>query len=41
MTKSLQCISNEVRKLPHYDGLNHVNLFLDEFEKEVPEEHQF
>lgn len=39
MTKSLQCISIEVRNIPHFDGLDDVNIFLDEFEKEVPKEH--
>jgi len=41
MTKSLWCVSTEVRKLSHYDGFADVDLFLDEFEREVPEEHQF
>ena len=41
MKKSLWCISTEVRKLLHYDGLNDVNLFLGEFEREVPEENHF
>ena len=41
MTKSLQCVSTEVRRFQHYDGLNDVELFLDEFEREVPEEHRF
>lgn len=41
MTKSLRCVSTEVRKIPHYDGLTDVDLFLDEFEREVPEEHRF
>ena len=41
MTKSLWCISIEVRKLPHYDGLTYVSLFLDEFEREVPKEKHF
>ena len=41
MTKSLQCLSTEVRNLPHYDGLNDVNIFLEEFEREVLEVHQF
>jgi len=40
MTKFLHCISMEVRYLPHYDNLNDVNLYLDEFEREVPNEHQ-
>jgi len=41
MTKSLQCVSMEVRNLPHYDDLDDVILFMDKFEMEVPEEHQF
>lgn len=41
MKKSLRCVSMKVRKLPHYYGLNYVNIFLDEFEREVPEEHYF
>lgn len=28
-------------KLPHYDRLTDVDLFLDEFEREAPEENQF
>lgn len=31
MTKSLRCVSNEVRNLPHYDVLNDVEFFLDEY----------
>jgi len=41
MTKLLRCVPNEVRNLLQYDGLTDVELFLDEFEKEVLEEHQF
>lgn len=41
LTKSLRYVSMEVRNLPHYDGLDDVNLFLDKFEREVPEEHWF
>jgi len=41
MTNSLRCVSTEVRNLLHYDGLTNVELFLDEFEREVLEEHQF
>ena len=41
MTKSLFYVSSEVRKLPHYDGLTDVDLFLDDFECEVPEDHRF
>lgn len=39
--KSLHCVLSEVRKLPHYDGLTNVDIFLDEFESEVPEDHCF
>jgi len=31
----------KLRNLPHYDGMNDVNLFLDKFEREVLEEHWF
>lgn len=31
LTKSLHCISIEVRNLPYYDGISDVNLFLDDF----------
>ena len=41
MTKSLGCVSTEVRNLLHYDGLIDVELFLDEFESELLEEHLF
>lgn len=41
MTKALGCVSSEVRKLPYYDGLTDVDVFLDEFEREVPENHHF
>lgn len=41
MTKPLRCVSTEVRKLPNYDGLTDLDLFLDEFEREVPQEHHF
>lgn len=34
---SLHCVSLEVRNLPIYDGLNGVDIFLDAFEREVPE----
>lgn len=37
MTWSLRCLSSEVRNLPTYDGLNVVDVFLDAFEREVPE----
>lgn len=41
MTKSLRCAFSEVGKLPYYDCLTNVNLFLDEIECEVPEDHCF
>ena len=31
MTKSLRCVSLEVRNLPYYDGLTDVDHFLDAF----------
>jgi len=31
MTASLRCVSWEVRDLPTYNGLNDVDVFLDEF----------
>jgi hypothetical protein len=37
MTTSLCFVSSEVRYFPTYDGLNDVDVFLDEFEREVPE----
>lgn len=36
MTKSLWCVLSKVGKLPYYDGLTNVDIFLDEFEHEVP-----
>lgn len=41
MMESLCCVSLEVRNLPYYDGLTDVDMFLDEFECEVPEDHHF
>lgn len=41
MMKLLHCVSWEVRKLPYYDGLTDVDLFLDKFECEVPKDHRF
>lgn len=41
MTKSMCCMSSEVRNLPHYDGLTDVEKFIDAFEQEVPEDHRF
>jgi len=41
MTNSLRFVSLGVRKLPYYDGLMDVDLFLDEFEHEIPKDNQF
>ena len=41
MIWSLRCVFSEVRNLPTYDGLNEVDIFLDEFEREVPKKHRF
>lgn len=41
MTKLLRYISPTVRNQHHYDGLTDVDLFLDTFEREVPENHRF
>jgi len=41
MTKSLHCVSSEVRKLPYYDCLTDVDMFLDAFEHEGHEDHRF
>lgn len=41
ITKSLRCVSLEVRSFPYYDGLTVVDKFLDAFEREVPEKHHF
>ena len=41
MMKALCYVSSEVRKLPYYDGLTDVDIFLDEFECEVIEDHCF
>ena len=40
-TKSLHCVSSEVRNLPHYDGLTDIDHFLDAFEREFLEKHRF
>ena len=37
MTRSLCCVSIEVRDLPTYDGLSEVDAFLDKFKSGVPE----
>ena len=41
MMKSLHCVSSEVRKLPYYDGLTDVDLFLDKFEHEILKDRRF
>lgn len=41
MTRSLHCISIEVRVLPTYDGLSEVYTFLDKFQREVSEKQHF
>jgi len=41
MTRSLHCVSSEVRNMPIYDGLNEVDIFLDAFEREVLEKQCF
>lgn len=41
MTKSLRCVSLEVRSFPYYDSLTDVENFLDAFEREVLEKHFF
>lgn len=41
MMKSLRCVSSNVRKLPYYDGFTDIDMFLDEFECEVPKDHCF
>ena len=37
----MQSISTKVHKLPYYDGLDDVNIFLDHFERDVLKEHRF
>lgn len=34
-------MSSEVRNLPTYDGMNDVDIFLDAFEREVPQKQRF
>ena len=41
MTRSLRCVSIEVRDLCNYVGLNEVDTFLDAFEREVSEKQRF
>jgi len=41
LTQSLHYLSLEVRNIPSYDGLNDADVFLDAFEREVPEKQFF
>jgi len=41
MTRSLRCVSIEVRDLPTYDVLSEVDTFLDKFEREVSKKQRF
>jgi len=41
MTQLLHHVSLEVIALSSYDGLNEVDVFLDAFEREVPEKQHF
>lgn len=41
MTKSLRCLSSEVRNITYYDGLIDIDKLLDAFKREVPEGHRF
>ena len=41
MTRSLFCMSTELRDLPTYDGLGEVDSFFDRFEREVLEKKCF
>ena len=41
MTRSLHCVSIEVRDLPTYDGLGEVDDFLEIFKREVSEKQCF
>ena len=41
MTWSLLYVLSEVRNIPTYDGFNEVDIFLDAFEREVPEKQCF
>ena len=41
MTRSLHCVSTEVRDLPTYDGLSEVDTFLNKFGREVSEKQRF
>lgn len=39
MTKSLRCVTSEVRFFPYYDGMTNIDKFMDAFEREVPKKH--
>lgn len=41
MTKSLHCVSSEVRNLPYYNRFNDIYKLLDASEREVPKKHRF
>ena len=41
MTKSLHCVSLEIRNMPYYYGLTDVDKFFDAFEREVIEKLHF
>ena len=41
MTWSLCCVLLEAQNLCIYDGLNEVDIFLDAFEREIPEKRRF
>lgn len=41
MTQSFCYVSSKVINLPIYDGLNDVDVFLDAFERKVPEKKHF
>lgn len=36
VTKSIQCMTSEVCNFPSYDSLGDVNIFLNEYEEQVP-----
>ena len=37
MSKLVCCMTYEVHNLPSYDALGDVNIFLDDYEEQVPE----
>lgn len=41
MSRSLRCMTTEVRELPTYDELIAVDEFLSKFESAVPEQQRF